>query len=262
VTSDVANRPRLRAEIFIVLGLSLGQSAVVAIWTLAKRYLEEKPIGAQTANLNPSQSTVPVMDLIRQVLDIGFRFVIPVALVIYLLNDTTGRARQRLGFVWRRDGAPSAWHDFGVGAALAGVIGVGGIAMYVGGRVLGQNVGLNLNGLGDAWWVGSILILRALGNALLEEVIVVGYLLTRLQQLKWGVPAAIAASAILRGAYHLYQGWPMGVGNAIMGIVFAWYYARTGRVGPLIAAHALLDIGAFVGPELAPQSWLDALRLA
>jgi membrane protease YdiL (CAAX protease family) len=150
----------------------------------------------------------------------------------------------------------------GIGAGLAAVIGIGGLAVYVGGRTIGQNVDINTSGLPDEWWTASTLILAALAAGLLEEVVVVGYLLTRLGQIGWGVPAAIAASAILRGTYHLYQGWPMGVGNALMGVAFAWYFTRTGRVGPLIAAHAMLDIVSFVGPEVLPDTWLEALKVA
>jgi hypothetical protein len=33
----------------------------------------------------------------------------------------------------------------------------------------------------------------------------------------------------------------------VMGVVFVHLYRRWGRVGPLVVAHSLLDIGAFVG---------------
>jgi membrane protease YdiL (CAAX protease family) len=35
-----------------------------------------------------------------------------------------------------------------------------------------------------------------------------------------------------------------------MGVVFAWLYTRIRRVMPLVIAHALLDIVAFVGFSL------------
>jgi membrane protease YdiL (CAAX protease family) len=43
-----------------------------------------------------------------------------------------------------------------------------------------------------------------------------------------------------------------------MGLIFGWIYLRTKRVGPLVAAHAVLDIAAFVGYALlAPYlTWL------
>jgi hypothetical protein len=43
-----------------------------------------------------------------------------------------------------------------------------------------------------------------------------------------------------------------------MGLLFGWLYQRWGRVTPLVVAHTLLDVGAFVGyAVLAGQvSWL------
>jgi membrane protease YdiL (CAAX protease family) len=95
-------------------------------------------------------------------------------------------------------------------------------------------------------------------NAFLEEVVVVGYLMTRLREMSWTVPATIAASALIRGSYHLYQGFGAFVGNAIMGVVFALVFLRWKRVYPLIWAHTILDIVAFVGYALlAPHlRWL------
>ena len=95
-----------------------------------------------------------------------------------------------------------------------------------------------------------MLVLSAIRHAVVEEVIVVGYLLDRLGKLGWSVPAAIAASALLRGSYHLYQGFGPFIGNAVMGVVFALVYTRTKRVMPLVIAHAILDTVAFVGFSL------------
>ena len=52
-----------------------------------------------------------------------------------------------------------------------------------------------------------MLLLSALQNGLLEEVLVTGYLLTRLRKLGVNPGDAIAISATLRGSYHLYQGF-------------------------------------------------------
>jgi membrane protease YdiL (CAAX protease family) len=95
-----------------------------------------------------------------------------------------------------------------------------------------------------------VLILSAIQNSVLEEVIVVGYLLRRLDQLGWTPVGALVASSVLRGSYHLYQGIGGFIGNMVMGVVFVYLYRRWGRVGPLVVAHSLLDIGAFVGYAL------------
>jgi membrane protease YdiL (CAAX protease family) len=64
------------------------------------------------------------------------------------------------------------------------------------------------------------------------------------------VAVVIAASAVLRGSYHLYQGFGGFIGNAVMGVAFAALFVRTRRVGPLIVAHTILDVVAFVGYAL------------
>ena len=68
----------------------------------------------------------------------------------------------------------------------------------------------------------------------------------------------LAASALLRGSYHLYQGFGGGLGNLLMGVVFALWWMRTRRLWPLVLAHTLLDVVAFLGYALlAPHvSWL------
>lgn len=249
-------RRRLRAEVLIVLGLSLGQSAVFAALRLLERYLAEPPVGSQSTTLNPSRHGIPYMDLTYQLLNIMFGLV-PVALALYLLSSHGRSALTRLGL----RGSGRRWgRDIALGAGLAACIGLPGLGVYAIGRAIGQSVRINTNGLPEAWWAATVLLLSAAAAALLEEVVVVGYLLTRLTEMRWSLAGAIAASALLRGTYHLYQGWPMALGNVLMGVVFAYVFLRWRRVGPLIAAHFILDLVSFVGPEFAPQSWLDALN--
>ena len=57
-------------------------------------------------------------------------------------------------------------------------------------------------------------------------------------------------SGLLRGSYHLYQGFGGGLGNVVMGLVFGRYWQRTGRLWPQVGAHALIDVMAFVGSAL------------
>ena len=82
---------------------------------------------------------------------------------------------------------------------------------------------------------------RLPGMDCLEEVLVIGYLLRRLDQLGMSPARAIALSAVVRGSYHLYQGFGGFLGNAVMGVIFALLYRRWKRVTPLIIAHALID---------------------
>lgn len=249
--SPRAPRTRIRAEILIILGLSLGQSGIYAALNLLRRYLAPVPLSEQTASLNVSQSAQATLDLIYQILAITFGLV-PVALALFLLTPSFRASLRKLGI-----DASRPLRDLGSGVVLAAVIGIPGLGLYAVGRLLGLSTEVVASALNTHWWTIPILILAALKNAVLEEVIVVGYLVTRLEQLRWHTGVIIATSALLRGSYHLYQGPAMALGNVVMGIVFSLWFLRTRRTGPLIIAHTILDVAAFVGYALLPDSWLN-----
>ena len=112
--------------------------------------------------------------------------------------------------------------------------------------------------LDEHWWTVPILLLSAARAGITEEVIVIGYLFTRLRELGWGRWTIILSAALLRGTYHLYQGFGAFVGNIAMGILFGWLYTRYGRVLPLFIAHFVIDAAIFVGYPWAAAtfSWL------
>lgn len=238
--SPTAGRKRIKAEILIVLGLSLGQAGVYAVVELIDK-LTRAPLSAQTTRLNPVLDDRQYFDLTYQLLGIFFALV-PVVLVIFLLTEPGRSAFRRIGFTFSN---PKV--DFGLGVGLAALIGAGTLGVYAAGRALGVTTAIIPTALDSYWWTVPVLVLSALRHAVLEEVIVVGYLFERLRELGWSVPAIIVASALLRGSYHLYQGIGPFVGNVIMGLIFGYAYTRTRRVMPLVVAHALLDIAGFVG---------------
>jgi membrane protease YdiL (CAAX protease family) len=247
------SRRVLTGEIVIVLLLSLGQSAVYAVVSLIAKLTAGKPLSSQSAVLNASRSTRPYLDLTYQLLDIGFSLV-PVALVLYLLMRDRIPVRRTLGLTADRPGFDAGW-----GTLLAACIGIPGLALVYVAKVLGINAQIIPAALQSVWWAVPVLIMAAVQNAVLEEVIVVGYLMTRLRSMSLQVVWVVAASAVLRGSYHLYQGFGAFLGNAVMGVVFALFFLRFKRVMPLIVAHSILDIAAFVGYTLLPDSWLSWL---
>ncbi|GEL45848.1 CAAX amino protease [Cellulomonas hominis] len=253
--SDRAWRRRLTAEVWIVLGLSLGKSGVYALVNIVARLTEGTPLAQQSTTLNASRSPRPYLDLTYQLLQIGFALV-PVALALYLLSANGRSAVRRIGLDGTRPG-----RDLGVGVGLAALIGLPGLALYAVGRAVGITVEVQASALNAAWWTVPVLVLAALQNALLEEVVVVGYLMERLRELRWRTPAILATSALVRGSYHLYQGIGPFVGNVVMGLVFAEYYRRRRRTMPLVVAHTVLDVVAFVGYALIPAEWREALGI-
>lgn len=236
-----------------MLLLSLGQSAVYAVVSLIAKLTAGKPLSQQAAVLNRSQSPRPYLDLTYQLLGIFFAL-IPVALAIYLLVRDRLEPRRTLGLT-----ADRPRFDLGWGTLLAAGIGIPGLLLVYVARLLGISADIVPAALQPVWWAIPVLVLSAVENAVLEEVIVVGYLITRLRSLELSPLAVIACSAVLRGSYHLYQGFGAFVGNAVMGVVFALFYLRFKRVMPLIVAHTILDTAAFVGYTLLPHSWLSWL---
>ncbi|TXI49420.1 CPBP family intramembrane glutamic endopeptidase [Mycolicibacter arupensis] len=249
MTEPQDQRRALRLEIFLVLAVTYGLSAVTAVLQLADAVL--RGLSAQRIPLNPRRSYVGLIDFGLNAAW-AFQLIAWGALALYLLwRSGWGPARIGLG------GWPSR-RDVAGGLGLAALIGLPGLGLYLLARALGLNADVIPAALNDTWWRAPMLVLIAFANALAEEVIVVGYLLTRLSQLRISPRVALICSALLRGAYHLYQGFGAGLGNIAMGLVFGYAWQRTGRLWPLILAHALIDAIAFVGYALfAPKlGWL------
>ncbi|HET9654443.1 MAG TPA: type II CAAX endopeptidase family protein [Kineosporiaceae bacterium] len=238
------HRRRRIQEIWLVLGLSLGQSAVYSVISLTAKLTAGRPLAQQTATLNAPASARPYVDLAYQLADVVFT-VVPAALALWLLTEAGRTGARRLGLDARRPG-----RDLAEGALLALVIGLPGLGLYVLGRHLGITATVVPSALHTYWWTIPVLVLQALKNGLIEEVVVVGYLMTRLRELRLPVWAVLGCSAVLRGSYHLYQGFGPFLGNAVMGLVFGEWFRRRGRVMPLVIAHTLLDVVSFVGYDL------------
>ncbi len=59
-----------------------------------------------------------------------------------------------------------------------------------------------------------------------------------------GISFAVNISVAIRLAYHLYQG-PAGIINIVPGgLIFAYWFAKTGRLWPVVTAHAIHDLAS------------------
>ncbi|GAB2698982.1 CPBP family intramembrane glutamic endopeptidase [Nocardia thraciensis] len=244
-------RTAVRIEIAIVLVVTFGLSGANAALSLLESALAPGGVGGQTVALNPSRAAQSAIDLMFQLLSV-LRLLGWGALGLYLLWRSgigprlIGLARIR----WRGDILP--------GLALAAVIGLPGLGLYLVAHAMGFSVTIVPSSLGDHWWRLPVLVLSALANAVAEEILVVAYLITRLRALGWTEHRSLLASALLRGSYHLYQGLGGGLGNLVMGLVFGKFWQRTDRLWPLVLAHATIDTVAYVGYALlrGHASWL------
>ena len=246
------SRKLLGWEIFAVFAVSLGASGLYALVQLIGSLTATRSLGKQQTVLNGSLAPGrPTLDLILQLTSIAVGLA-PVVLVFYLFARE-GERPSVIGFDFRRPGS-----DLLRGAVLAALIGGSGLALYLTAYHLGFDLNVVAESLPNVWWRIPMLILSAAHDGILEETVVLGYLLRRLEQLGWRPSRAIALSAVLRGSYHLYQGFGGFIGNAVMGVIFGLCYRRWGRVMPMVIAHTLIDMGAFIGyAELHGHvSWL------
>jgi membrane protease YdiL (CAAX protease family) len=226
----IVPRRALREEVLVVLSLSLLASAVYAVINLLSAPVHGVAV-----------STYPQVQLATQLASIFFFGLAPVWLVWHLVKRS-GEGVQAIGLSTDRP-AFDVWS----GAGLAAIVGAAGIGVYLAAVALDVNrIVVPIPPTGH-WWTIPILILGAAQSGLLEEVVVVGYLITRLRQLGAAPWVAVIGSALLRGTYHLYQGWGGFAGNLAMGLFFGAIFLRWRRTWPLVVAHFLVDVGSGVG---------------
>jgi membrane protease YdiL (CAAX protease family) len=242
VLDSEALTPRLiGTEIIVVFAVSLGASALQSLVYLIGALTAPKALKGQHAILVGSMAPGrPWLDLTLQLVGITVT-VAPVALVAYLLARS-GESVRTIGV-----DLSQPRRDLVRGALLAAVVGGTGLLFYLAAFQAGINLNVVPDQLPEIWWRVPVLLLAALQNGVLEEVIVSGYLLHRLDRLGWRPWRAVTLAALLRGSYHLYQGFGGFIGNLAMGLLFGRLYQRWGRAMPLIVAHTLIDAVAFVG---------------
>lgn len=242
-------------EAALLLFVSLGRSAVYSVLAILDLSTRPGGVGAQTSALNPTVvPDRPWLDALYQVAQTLLPLA-PALLAVLLLSRDHARPWAAIGMDVRRRTWP---RDLAGGLALAALVGVPGLGLYLVARAAGLNTEVVAAGVGTGTWAIVLLLARAVMNGVLEEVLVVGYLVDRCRRIGWSVPAVLLVSALLRGTYHLYQGWGGFAGNVAMGLAFGLVYLRWRRVMPLVVAHTALDVAAFVGYALlAPRvDWI------
>jgi membrane protease YdiL (CAAX protease family) len=89
----------------------------------------------------------------------------------------------------------------------------------------------------DLWWI----VLASVVDAVFEELFVCAYVISALKE-KRRAAFALNVSILLRVGCHVYQGvYGVLIGGAL-GLVFGYWYLKSGRVWPLFVAHAALQI--------------------
>ena len=227
-------------ELWLVVMLSLGASAVYSLLSLLRKLFSEEGLAGSTTTINRPLADEPWLDLLSQLASISLSL-IPILLALYFLRQDG----VSIGLIPK---SRDVWHAI----VLAAAIGIPGIGLYFLALQLGLTSQVVPSALGDYFWTIPILLLAALRAGLLEEIIAVGFLMRKLSFIapKMRLPLVILISALFRASYHTYQGFSAFVGNFVMGLVFAYYFHKTGRVAPLVIAHTLMNSVVFVGYPL------------
>lgn len=229
---------RIDIEILLVLGVSLGRSAVYSVVAFIAALTAPKGLGGSTTTINESESPREWLDATYQLLGTFFQ-IVPVFLALFLLGSgamvKVGLSRLKLGSQLLQ------------GLAIAAAIGIPGLGLYLAARAMNLSVQVVATDVLAYWWTTPMLLLSAAGAALIEEAVMIGYLFARLKERGLSDRKILWISALVRGSYHLYQGVGGFVGNIVMGLVFGKIFQKTGRLLPLLFAHFLLDAVVFVG---------------
>ncbi|MHC9564888.1 CPBP family intramembrane glutamic endopeptidase [Corynebacterium diphtheriae] len=228
------NTRRLRYEVALVLALTFGMAGLRSIFTLIDAL--SAPLNTQSVTLNAPRATAAWLDFALQLC--GAATIMTWGLLaLFLLGERLEKPR----------GADFSW-----GVGLVALIGIPGLGFYYAAVHLGLSKEVIPSTL-EHFWTIPVLLLFSFAHAFAEEIVVVKWLSTRLNQLGHGLIFTLVVSALLRGSYHLYQGVSAGIGNVIMGLIYGWFYLRyrPTSIWPLIIGHFLIDAVAFVGYTLA-----------
>jgi membrane protease YdiL (CAAX protease family) len=250
--AGVLPRPLLHAEVLIVLAVSYGMAGLYALVDLLRGYLVvHQPLSQQAAVVAAPAAPQAWLDISYQALDIATTLA-PVFLVAYLLVRS-GESMSAIGVDGSRPAEDARW-----GLGLAALVGGLGLGLLFAAKSLGINRDIIVGSGANRWWDVGLLVAQAGKTAIGEEVIVCGYLLLRLRQLGWRDERSLVAASVVRGSYHLYQGWGGFGANFVLGLFFGRIFQKRGRVLPFIIAHFIIDAIAFVGyVELKKHaSWL------
>lgn len=238
----VVRGERFGLELLAVLGVSFGMSGIYALLSLIRTEITTKGgVGAASVTVASGPQTAYVwLDLLDSLADV-LHGIAPAFLAVVLLLRSPGGPGGGIGL--NRVGS----HEIRQGAGFFALIGIPGLALVYFAHKAGFNAQIVASSFPDVWYRVPVLLLDAFQDGAAEEIVVLAFVLTRLRQLGWSTQRAIAAESVLRGSYHLYQGLGGFAGNAVMGVIFGYFFSRSRRVWPFVIAHFLLDAVSFIG---------------
>ena len=238
-------KERYGLELLAVLGVTYGISGIHSLLNFVEAQVKiNKGLGFSNVATAPIKSGAKTqyqwLDILQDLVDVLDGILPAFLVIVLLLRSPAGRG---LGIGLDR----LRVREIGQGLGFAALIGIPGLGLVYVARRLGANAQIVVTDFPDVWYRIPMLLLEAVQQGTAEELVVCAFVLTRLRQMGWTNSRALGAGAVLRGSYHLYQGYGGFLGNAVMGLLFGWWFQRTRRVVPLVVAHSVIDAVSFIG---------------
>lgn len=128
------------------------------------------------------------------------------------------------------------------------------LLVVVGGLLVPETLlaGLGVRGLAPGnghlpTYYAAVSVLSAVQAGVVEEIVVLGYLVHRLEQLGWQRWQVVGVAVLVRISYHVYYGWGV-LAFVVWAAASVLVYQRYRRLAPFIAVHVLWDLGAGLVP--------------
>jgi membrane protease YdiL (CAAX protease family) len=139
----------------------------------------------------------------------------------------------------------SASRDIAAGAGIwvCGVIAYAAVASLLPGSAFAQTSAENaVRWAKPEGIAGGLLLLTAsLANGFAEELVMRGYLLTRLELLLHSTGLSVLVTTLLFASYHIYQGAVGVAAMAVLGMIYGGAFCCQRRLWPVCIAHAIAD---------------------
>ena len=238
VVRDRKMRRLLRWELLLVLAVFPLPSVLAALISAAD-YLVDG-----TASQHASD-VVPHSAVLTAVLGVALELstLAAAALVLYLL----ARSQEGASSIGLDRTRPKVDAGYTMIVFLVGFV----ASFFVGGLIEGA-AGLKAFPVHDSRSLAMlpVLLAGALVAGPVEEIVVLGYLVRRLEQLGVRPGWVVVIGTAVRVSYHLYYG-PGVIAITIWAAVSILIYQRIRRLAPFIVVHSLWDVSIFLGAALS-----------
>jgi membrane protease YdiL (CAAX protease family) len=248
VVSEPGIRRFLRWELLVVLAIFPLPAVIAALVSAANHLLHSADRASHASNLVPGNA--PVSVVLGVVLELSS--VAAAALVWYLLARN-GEGTTSIGLDRTRPRLDAS--------LILPIFLVAYLASFFLGGLLQAALQLKTFPVSDptndlAYL--PVLLAGGLAAGIVEETVVLGFLVRRLEQLGVRPVYVVAIAVVVRASYHLYYG-PGVIPILVWATASVLFYRKVRRLAPFMIVHALWDMSLFLSAAISP--WVLLVEL-